>query len=105
MFAGVLFIFILEILISGAAGIVIALCVAKIHQRLPLSWWKTAVFSASAFLIVTYGMNLVGVYWLRVTNAHKYYGHPDYDGFAVAILLSVAFEICRHRSGRRAELR
>jgi hypothetical protein len=105
MFTGVLFIFLLEILVSGALGSAIAFCVARIQQRHPLGWWKTAVLSALAFTVGTYGADFAGFYWPSVTNAEKYYGHPDYDGFALAILLSATFELCRYWNVRRAKPR
>jgi hypothetical protein len=100
-FTGILLIFFLDVVISGAVGGVIAYCLSRIQQRQVSGWWKTAALSASGFLVGIYGVNFVGFYWPSVTNAERYYGHPDYDGFALAILLSAMFELCRYWKVRR----
>ena len=101
MFTGLLLFLLFDIVISGVLGGAIAFCAARIQQKQALGWWKTAVFSALAFLVGIYGTNFVGSYWPSVTDAKRFYGHPDYDGFALAILLSVTFELCRHLKVRR----
>jgi hypothetical protein len=60
MFTGLIFILLFDTIITGALGGAIAFCVARIQQRQPLGWWKTAVLSASAFLVGIYGTNFVG---------------------------------------------
>jgi hypothetical protein len=95
-FSGLLWILLLDIVVSGALGGAIAYCSARIQRRQTLAWWKTAVLSASAFLVGVYGANFAGFYWPSVTDAARYYGRPIYDGFALAILASVMFELYRY---------
>ena len=95
-YSGLLWLLLFDIVISGAVGGAIAYCAAKIQRRQALGWWKTAVLSASAFLVGIYAVNFAGFYFPSVTNAERYYGHPDYDAFVIAMLVSVVFELGRH---------
>jgi hypothetical protein len=95
-YSGLLWILLFDVVISGAAGGAIAYCAARVQRKKALGWWKTAVLSSLAFLVGIYGVNFAGFYFPSVTDAERYYGHPDYDGFAIAMLVSLVFELGRY---------
>jgi hypothetical protein len=98
------FLLLVIVIICGAAGAAIAYCAARIQRRQVEGWWKNSVLSASGFLAGFYfGLHIVHPttisYMLEsgtsVTETQRYYRHPEYIGYALAVLLPIILELCR----------
>jgi hypothetical protein len=100
------------IVACGAVGGVIAYCAARIQQRQAVGWRKNSILSASGFLAGLYvGLHIVypttisytlgsGV---SVTDTERYYRHPQYVGYILAVVLPVILELGRLFRARRAK--
>ena len=94
------------IVISGAFGAAIAFGAARIQRRQTVGWWKDAVLSVSGFLVGSY----LGFYIVYPTTFDDMANgaadrHPEYIGYALAILVPVMLELSRFWIARRAKPR
>ena len=102
----------LSVVISGAVGAAVACSAAKIQRRKAVGWRKNAALSAAGFLAGLYfGLHIVYPttisYTLEsgvsVTDTQRYYRHPEYVGYILAILLPITLELGRLLKVRRAK--
>jgi hypothetical protein len=102
------------ILACGVLGAAIAYCAARIQQRQVVGWCKDAVLSVSGLLAgIYFGLHIVHPttisYTLEsgasVTETQRFYRHPEYIGYALAILLPMVYELYRFWTVRRPRRR
>lgn len=110
----ILILLFVAIVVCSAAGAAIAYCAARIQKRRAAGWWKDAVICAAGFLAGLYfGSNIVYPttisYTLEggasVTETQRFYRHPEYFGYALAVLLPIIFELGRFWRLRRTKIR